>query len=286
MFEPSTPSGLRGDYAAMAPDFTVEQAWSGYTAQEHDRWRRLYRRQSALAAAHASPAFLKALAAVDCGEAIPRLDKVSAILRRASGWELAAVPGLIPDDAFFTHLAARRFPVTRWIRREAELDYIVEPDLFHDFYGHVPMLFEPTFADAMQAYGARGLELDAAGRMRLARLYWYGVEFGLERRPEGFKAFGAGILSSAVETVYAVGDPRPHRIGFNLARILRTRYRIDDLQAVYFVLDRFEDLLRAVDQPLKPLIVAAERMADLEPHDLAPGDHVLTRGGGGRHHCA
>ena len=190
--KPASPplSGLRGAYGAAAADYTVPQAWDSYTPIEHDRWRRLYARQAKVTAAHASPVFLHALHEMDASAGIPRLDAVSAALQAATGWRLVAVPGLVPDTVFFSHLAARRFPVTRWLREERELDYIVEPDIFHDFYGHVPMLFQPAFADGMQAYGARGLELDEAGAQRLARLYWYVVEFGLERSA-GSRAWGS-----------------------------------------------------------------------------------------------
>jgi phenylalanine-4-hydroxylase len=286
--EPAPPpvSGLRGDYAAAAADYTVPQAWERYTPVEHDRWRRLYARQAEVTAAHASPAFLQALHGLDASGGIPRLDAVSEALQMATGWRLVAVPGLVPDTVFFGHLAERRFPVTRWLREERELDYIVEPDVFHDFYGHVPMLFEPGFADGMQAYGVRGLELDEAGAKRLARLYWYVVEFGLERTPAGLKAFGAGILSSAAETVFSVADPSPNRIAFDLRRVLRTRYRIDDFQESYFVLDRFEDLLHAVERPLGPVIDSLAGAPDLEAHALEPADRVITRGRGPRRRVA
>jgi phenylalanine-4-hydroxylase len=264
----------------------VAQAWDRYTPAEHDRWRRLYARQAEVTAAYASPVFLHALHALDASGGIPRLDRVSEALKAATGWRLVAVPGLIPDAVFFGHLAERRFPVTRWLREEREFAYIVEPDVFHDFYGHVPMLFEPAFAEGMQHYGARGLELDEAGAKRLARLYWYVVEFGLERTPAGLKAFGAGILSSAAETVFSVTDPSPNRVAFNLERVLRTRYRIDDFQETYFVLDRFEDLLAAVERPLGPSIEGLAGMADLEPHDLEAGDRVITHGQGRRSRVA
>jgi len=285
-FPSPSSHGLRGDYAAAAADWTVPQAWDGYTPAEHARWRRLYARQAEVTAAHASPTFLRALHGLDASAGIPRLDTVSEALRAATGWRLAAVPGLLPDRVFFSHLAERRFPVTRWLREERELDYIVEPDIFHDFYGHVPMLFEPAFADGMQAYGARGLELDEAGAQRLARLYWYVVEFGLERTPEGLKAFGAGILSSSAETVFSVTDPSPNRVAFDLRRVLRTRYRIDDFQETYFVLDRFEDLLGAVERPLGPVIDGLAGLPDLEPHALEPADPVITRGQGPRRRTA
>jgi phenylalanine-4-hydroxylase len=274
------PSGLRGDYSGMDDRFVVPQRWSTYSQAEHDRWRRLYARQVGLVRAYASPAFLEALDAMDSGEAIPDFAAVTARLQSATGWSLVAVPGLVPDDVFFSHLAARRFPVTRWIREEEELDYIVEPDVFHDFFGHVPMLFQPTFAAAMQTYGRRGLELSGKAVDRLARLYWYVVEFGLEMTAAGLKAFGAGILSSAAETVFAVQDPAPHRVRFDLLRVLRTPYRIDDFQETYFVLRGFEELLRAIEAPLDGVIAQACGLADIAPTTLSPTDEVITRGCG------
>jgi len=283
--EPAPPpvGGLRGDYAAAAPDYTVPQAWERYTPAEHDRWRRLYARQAEVTAAHASPAFLHALHAMDSSAGIPRLDAVSSALHGATGWRLVAVPGLVPDAVFFAHLAARRFPITRWLREERELDYIVEPDVFHDFYGHVPMLFEPAFADGMQAYGVRGLELDEAGAKRLARLYWYVVEFGLEQTPAGLKAFGAGILSSAAETVFSVTDPAPNRIAFDLRRVLRTRYRIDDFQETYFVIRGIDELLELARIDFAPIYAAIRGQPELGPGQILPQDRVLQRGSGAYH---
>jgi phenylalanine-4-hydroxylase len=265
--------GLRGDYSRIDERWTVGQHWDAYTPDEHDRWRRLFARQSAIVPGRASPSFLKALSALDAGERIPRLDQVSETLRRATGWRLVAVPGLLPDPVFFDHLAGRRFPVTRWLREERELDYIVEPDIFHDFFGHVPLLFRRDFADAMQRYGERGLEAQALGEVkRLGRLYWYAVEFGLERTPDGLRAFGAGILSSAAETMFAVASPRPQRIRFALERVLRTLYRIDAIQPAYFVMDDLDELLHAVDRPLAPLYRRLAGAPDIAPGAVVEGD--------------
>lgn len=280
MFDPEK-NGLRGDYTAMNDQFVVPQDWGSYTDEEHDRWRRLYARQREVVREHASPAFLNALDAVDCGAAIPDFAVTSQALQSATGWTLVAVPGLVPDDVFFAHLAARRFPVTRWIRDEAELDYIVEPDVFHDFFGHVPMLFQPTFARAMQTYGERGLELAGDGADRLARLYWYVVEFGLEETPQGLKAFGAGILSSSAETVFSVRDPAPNRVRFDLRRVMRTNYRIDDFQETYFVLQSFDDLLTSIERPLGQVIAEVRGMPDLAPGQLLTTDRLVNRGIGG-----
>src|SRR5262249_19921086 len=154
--------------------------------------------------------------------------RLNAVLESATGWRIVAVPGLVPDAVFFAHLAQRRFPSTRFIRRRDQLDYLEEPDIFHDICGHVPLLMNPVFADYMQAYGQGGLKASRLGHLRhLARLYWYTVEFGLIATPAGLRIYGSGILSSAGESVYCLDDPRPLRLGFALERVMRTRYVID-----------------------------------------------------------
>ena len=200
--------GLRGDYSRMRPDYTVEQDHAAYTEAEHDRWRRLYRRQIELVPGRACEEYVSALRSLDYEGGIPRFETVNRQLGAATGWQLVAVPGLVPDLAFFDHLAHRRFPVTRWIREEHEFGYIVEPDVFHDFFGHVPMLFDPVFAGYMEAYGKGGLKAEGLGALQwLARLYWYTVEFGLIRTPQGLRNYGAGILSSPGEIDYALASP-------------------------------------------------------------------------------
>jgi phenylalanine-4-hydroxylase len=245
MTTPALTDGLRGDYSGMNADWTVPQDPAGYSDQDQDTWRILLRRQSRLARQFACPEFLAGLARLEIDERIPDFARVSAALERRTGWRVVGVPGLIPDDTFYGHLANRRFPVTVWIRRRDELDYLAEPDLFHDFFGHVPLLAEPVFADYMQAYGQRGVEAGAANVHRLARLYWYTVEFGLIRHGDGIKVFGAGIISSARETLYAARSPVPARIAFDARRVMRTAYEIDKLQRTYFVLDDLRQLFDA-----------------------------------------
>lgn len=237
-------SGLRGNYKAAGPDYTVIQDRAAYTIAMHDRWRRLYARQSALAERYAAPQFLSGLARLDCTEGIPCFEDANRLLRAATDWELIAVPGLIPDNCFFQHLAARRFPVTYWLREEHELDYLVEPDMFHDFFGHVPMLFNPIYADFMAAYGRGGQRALAMGALdMLARIYWYTVEFGLIDEGHGLRAFGAGLVSSAGEMVYSIADQQVMRRRFDPVRIMRTAYHIDRFQGCYFVLDSLEQLV-------------------------------------------
>lgn len=245
---------LRGDYTRAASDYSVQQEWASYTPAEHALYRRLFARQSKLVPRYACPEWIDAIAGLDSAQEIPRFEQVSRKLRSATGWEIVAVPGLIPDDAFFTHLANRRFPVTVWLRKPEEFDYIVEPDVFHDFFGHVPLLFDRTYADHLYEYGKGGLKamrLDAV--KMLARLYWYTIEFGLVKTKSGVRAYGAGLLSSGGELAYCVDDPRPRRHAFELERMMRTEYRIDRYQDTYFVLDSFEQLMRETAPDFTPL---------------------------------
>ncbi|TXL71969.1 phenylalanine 4-monooxygenase [Vineibacter terrae] len=273
---PSPTAGLRGDYSRMQADWTVPQDPRRYGAEEQDIWRTLLRRQSGLARQHACPQFLGGLAQLDIDERIPDFSQVSDALARRTGWRVVGVPGLIPDDVFYGHLAHRRFPVTVWIRRRDELDYLVEPDLFHDFFGHVPLLADPVFADYMQAYGQRGVEAGAANIHRLARLYWYTVEFGLIRSEEGVKVFGAGIISSAKETLYAIGSPVPARIAFDAGRVMRTAYEIDKLQRTYFVLDDFRQLFDATQVDFPPLYAALARQPEIPTGTVLPHERLIA----------
>jgi phenylalanine-4-hydroxylase len=246
--------GLRGDYTQAGADFSVAQDWSGYTAEEHALYRRLFDRQSRLVPRYACPEWIEAIARLDAAREIPRFDQISKKLRAATGWEIVAVPGLIPDDAFFTHLANRRFPVTVWLRRPDEFDYIVEPDVFHDFFGHVPLLFEGVYADHLHEYGKGGLKAMRLDAVKvLARLYWYTIEFGLMSTPQGVRAYGAGLLSSGGELAYCVDDPRPRRLAFDLERLMRTEYIIDRYQDTYFVIDSFDQLMRETAPDFTPI---------------------------------
>ncbi len=243
--------GLRGDYTQAAADYTVAQNWSAYTAADHAIWATLYARQSALIERYAAPEFLAGVRALAAsGQQIPHFEDANRVLQPATGWQIVAVPGLVPEQVFFDHLAQQRFPVTVWIRRPEELDYLVEPDVFHDFFGHVPLLTNPVFARFMQAYGQAGTKALSVpgGISMLARLYWYMVEFGLIRTPAGLRVYGAGILSSKGETVYSIEDPQPLRLRFQLERVMRTEYRIDSFQSCYFVVDSFAELFEACYQ--------------------------------------
>jgi len=268
--------GLRGDYSAMRADYTVDQDYGSYTEEQQERWRRLYRRQIERVPGRACDEYLEALSHLDYEGGIPRFENVNRKLAEATGWRLVAVPGLVPDLVFFDHLAHRRFPVTRWIREEHELDYIVEPDVFHDFFGHVPMLFTPVFADYMQAYGRGGLKAERLGGLKwLARLYWYTVEFGLIRTPAGLRSYGAGILSSPSEVVHAVTSDEPRRVAFDLIRIMRSRYRIDAFQETYFVIEGFDQLFDATRPDFGPYYRQLDALSDLAAGAVLPEDRVV-----------
>lgn len=270
------PAGLRGDYAAAGPDFTLAQDWAAYTPADHATWRTLYARQAALLPRHAAAAFRDGLARLDFTGGVPDFTQASARLRAATGWTLVAVPGLLPDAAFFAHLANRRFPVTRWIRRPEELDYIVEPDIFHDAFGHVPLLTQPDFARFLEAYGRLGETAARRGALKpLARLYWHMVEFGLIREDGAIRAYGAGILSSSTETLHATEGSAPRRLRFDVRRVLRSDYFIDDLQPTYFVIDDYAALFGAM-RDLPALLAEARDAAPIPPGAAAPGDQQIS----------
>ncbi len=244
----------RGDYSRANADYTCPQDYAAYTAADHDTYRRLYERQRALLPGLASQAFIDALPSLGASDRIPRFEEVNERLYKATGWELVGVPGLIPEVPFFTLLANRKFPVTDWIRKPEEFEYIVEPDIFHDLFGHVPLLFNPVFADYVQRYGQGGLKAQGLGSCEmLSRLYWYTIEFGLIREAGELRAYGAGILSSSGELAYSVQSPEPQRIPLQLERTMRTRYKIDTYQQTYFVIDSFEQLFEMTAADFAPI---------------------------------
>ena len=210
---------------------------------------------------------------------IPDFKRINEELRKLTGWSVVAVPGLVPDEVFFDHLANRRFPAGRFIRQPHELDYLQEPDVFHDVFGHVPMLTDPIFADYMQAYGEGGLRALGRGQLHnLARLYWYTVEFGLMETPQGLRIYGAGIVSSRAESIFALDDPSPNRIGFDLERVMRTPYRIDDFQQVYFVIPSLKALRETTLADFSAIYARLEGQPDIAIDTMSPGDRIFTCG--------
>jgi phenylalanine-4-hydroxylase len=264
-----------------AADWTIPQGWEDYTPAEHALWDRLYARQTALLPNRAAPEFLDGLASLDLGRGgIPDFRRLSDQLMKRTGWQVVAVPGLVPEDVFFDHLANRRFVAGNFLRTPEQIDYLEEPDVFHDVFGHVPLLANPVFADYMQAYGEGGLRSMQFGALhKLARLYWYTVEFGLIETAEGLRIYGAGIVSSHGETRFALDSDSPNRLGFDLTRVLRTKYRIDDYQQAYFAIPSFEHLLKTtLETDFAPLYARLETLPDLEIDTILADDRVLTRG--------
>ena len=264
-----------------AADFTIAQKWERYSKDEHDIWNTLYAQQIDVLKGRAVPEFYDGLAALDLNMGgIPDLAKLNPKLKALTGWEVVMVPHLVPDDIFFDHLANRRFPAGRFIRGREQMDYLQEPDIFHDVFGHVPLLAQPVFADYMEAYGQGGLRaLKHDCLKNLARLYWYTVEFGLMKTDDGMKIYGAGIVSSRTESVFSVENTSPNRLHFDLERLMHTDYRIDDFQQVYFAINSFEELFNATQQDFGPLY---EKMSiDKHVHpitDILETDIAYTKG--------
>ena len=269
-----------GPPAGAAADWTIAQGWESYTAEEHRTWLSLYDRQLGVLPGRACEAFLHGLEALDLrGEGVPDFQRTNERLRALTGWSVVAVPGLVPDDVFFDHLANRRFPAGRFIRKPDELDYLQEPDVFHDVFGHVPMLTDPVFADYMAAYGRGGARALQLGRLHnLARLYWYTVEFGLMQSAEGLRIYGAGIVSSRAESVFSLESGSPNRIAFDLERGMRTPYRIDDFQQVYFVIPSLDELFEVTQRDFTAMYDRLPGAPDIPIAALAPGDRVVSRG--------
>jgi phenylalanine-4-hydroxylase len=255
-------------------DYTIEQDWAGYSADQHAIWRLLFERQQRLLVGRACDEYLDGLQGLGvAAQGIPDFRGLSELLDRATGWRIAAVPGLVPDEVFFAFLARRQFPSTCFIRRRDQLDYLQEPDVFHDICGHVPMLMNPVFADYMQAYGEGGLKALRLGHLReLARLYWYTVEFGLIATPLGLRIYGSGILSSAGESVYCLDDPRPNRLRFDLRRVMRTQYHIDRYQETYFVIDEFAELFAATRPDFAPIYREIAALPEIAADAVLPGE--------------
>ena len=268
-------------------DWTIDQGWEIYTAEEHAVWKTLFERQTKLLPDRACKEFVQGMRDLPISaDQIPDFRRLSDVLMKHTGWRVVAVPGLVPDEVFFEHLANRRFPAGHFIRKGNELDYLEEPDVFHDVFGHVPMLLNPVIADYIQAYGAGGLRAQQLGVLRsLARVYWYTVEFGLVTQADGLRIYGSGIVSSYTESVFALDDPSPNRVRFDLERVMRTRYRIDDFQETYFVLGDLGELLELARIDFAPWYSRVGRQPDLEPGEVLPDDILITRGTG-RHHAA
>ena len=261
-------------------DMTIDQKWDRYSTEEHAIWTTLYKRQMEVLKGRAADEHFKGLEVLNLNEGgIPDFRRVNEKLEKLTGWTVVTVPGLIPEREFYEHLANRRFVSGRFIRDGNKLDYLPEPDIFHDVFGHVPLLAQPVFSDYMQAYGKGGLRsLDFDTISNMARLYWYTVEFGLINTPQGRRIYGAGIVSSRTESIFSLEAQSPNRIHFDLERIMRTDYRYDDFQQTYFVIDSYDELMEATYQDFAPLYERLPHLSQYKPSDVAEGDKVYSRG--------
>lgn len=266
-------------------DWTIDQGWDDYTAAQHAVWKSLFERQAGILEGRACIEFMDGIRALPIrADQIPDFRRLSDALMKATGWQVVAVPGLVPDEVFFEHLANRRFPAGNFIRGADELDYLEEPDVFHDVFGHVPMLMHPVIADYIQAYGQGGLRAHRLGNLaQLARVYWYTVEFGLVQQAGGLRIYGSGIASSSSESVFAIDDPSPNRIRFDLDRVMRTLYRIDAFQETYFVIRDLEELLDLAQVDFAPVYQRIAGLAEIAPGELLPTDALISRGTGRYH---
>lgn len=255
----------------------IDQGWASFTQAEHEMWKTLFHRQEKMLEGRVVPVFLEGVKKLQmAADGIPRFEDLSEILMKETGWQIVAVPGLVPDDIFFELLAQRKFPSTAFIRKPEEMDYLEEPDIFHDIFGHVPLLVHPVFADYMAAYGRSGRNAFGTGNLHyLARLYWYTVEFGLILTDEGLRTYGSGIVSSYGESKYCVEDPTPNRIMFDLKRVMQTNYRIDDYQETYFVVNSFEELMEATTQEFAPIYKELQGLPDYKPGDVLDTDVLI-----------
>ena len=262
-----------------AADWTVPQHWDELTAEDHWVWDILFARQQTLLHDRAVKEFEESLEVLHLSRpGIPNFEELNEKLNARTGWTVVAVPGLVPDDVFFEHLRNRRFPAGNFIRKKNQLDYLEEPDVFHDVFGHVPLLAQPAVADFMQQLGFLGEQAMDIGQLhRVARLYWYTVEFGLAREASRIKIYGAGILSSFGESHYSLESAKPHRLAFDLKRVLRTRYRTDAFQQSYFVIDRFEDALKLVrENDFKSLCAELDGLPDIDPSTVEPHERLAA----------
>ncbi len=269
------------DFEKQANDWIISQDWEKYTEQEHTVWKTLYQRQLKTLKGLVCDEFYQGVELINLGsEKIPDIRRINEKLYKLTGWTVVTVPSLVPDDVFFHHLSNRRFPAGQFIRKSEQIDYLQEPDIFHDIFGHIPLLTLPVFADYMEAYGHGGLRaLNAYDQLKnLARLYWYTVEFGLINKPEGLWIYGAGIISSNTESVFSIQDASPNRVHFDLKRIMSTDYKIDDFQQTYFVIHSFDELFEKTQQDFADIYPKLEVQAMYCPEDIAPKDKIYHQG--------
>lgn len=251
------------NYISKQPN---SQGLIDWTSEENHTWNTLIERQSEIVQTRACAQFLEGLDRIQFSKkTVPQHTEINQRLKNFTGWEVEVVPALIPAKEFFTLLANKKFPAASFIRIPAELDYIQEPDIFHEFYGHVPLLTFKDYANFMEEFGKLALSVSPKDRRRLFRIFWFTIEFGLLNTDKGIRAYGGGMLSSIHETVYSVESPVPRREAFDTLAALRTPYRIDIPQPLYYVLDKFDDLYKILDQDLIALLEESKSLGDFQP---------------------
>lgn len=254
---------MKTTYISKQPN---SQGLIDWTTDENKTWNSLITRQSEIVRTRACPEFLEGLSRIGFSQdRVPQHSEINKRLKDFSGWEVEVVPALIPAKEFFTLLANKKFPAASFIRIPQELDYIQEPDIFHEFYGHVPLLTFNEYANFMEEFGKIALSISPKDRRRIFRIFWFTVEFGLLKTPNGIKAYGGGMLSSIHETVYSVESPLPQRVDFDPLSALRTPYRIDIPQPLYYVLENFTDLYKILDTDLVGLLEESKELGDFRP---------------------
>lgn len=251
------------EYIAKKPR---ADGWIDFTESENQTWAKLYQRQQKIVETRACSEFLDGLVLLNLSqEKIPQIPDMNAVLRKTTGWSVQAVDAIIPVEYFFELLSNKCFPVATFIRRPEDLDYIKEPDLFHEYFGHCPLLTNQAYADFMHQYGQLALKLESKWQHLLARLFWFTIEFGLIKSTDQYLVYGGGILSSQEETVYAVSSDKAERRPFDLDVVLRTPYRIDILQPVYYYIDSLDSLYQLLECELLKAIKKADFEGDFVP---------------------
>lgn len=255
-------------------DYLIQQDYNAYAKDQHKIWSFLFKRQYEVLKNRAFDLFLECLDALGINEkAMPDFSKINTLLRSKTGWEILPVNGFIPSKDFFGFLAEKKFPSTAFIRDRNHLDYLQEPDIFHDIFGHIPLLANPIFANYMHAFGKKGVQgLELGYIDYITRLYWFTVEFGLIQSPKGLRIYGSGIVSSKGESIYCLESPEAHRLAFDIVRIMRTDFQIDIYQKIYYVIPNLEELFNVIQNDLIPFYNEAQKLGDVKEYNLLKND--------------
>ena len=266
----------------VADDWSMPQNWEQFSDSDHARWSEFAAKQTKALEGLASDTFIEGVRALELDKmGVPEFERWNERLRSVTGWEVVAVPGVIPNEPFFKMLSERKFPVANFLRQGPSFEYSDEPDMFHDVYGHMPMFIDPTFGEFMSAYGRAGIRAERLGMSDwLGRLYLHTVEFGLIRQGDGLRAYGAGLMSSYAETVHALTSDNPRRLEFDLPRLMRTQWPFDEFQPTYFVIESFDALLEEMETTsLKQVYAQVSDLPLIPIGESVPGDRLYEGAG-------